>query len=65
MLLYVITLKVKNMVRKLMRIGNSVGVTLDRKMLRSIGLDGTTWLTIEVDKNKKRILLRKRAENEW
>jgi len=48
-----------------MRIGNSVGVTLDKKMLRSIGLDGATWLTIEVDRNKKRILLRKREEDEW
>lgn len=53
------------MVRKLMRIGNSVGVTLDKKMLRNLGLDGITWLWVEVDKKGKRIIIRKRGENDW
>lgn len=53
------------MVRKLMRIGNSVGVTLDKKMLRSLGMDGITWLVIEADQRQKRIILRKRKDNEW
>lgn len=48
-----------------MRIGNSVGVTLDRKMLRQLGIDGATWVWVELDKNKKKILIRKRLENEW
>ncbi|KKQ41644.1 MAG: hypothetical protein US59_C0025G0007 [Candidatus Levybacteria bacterium GW2011_GWB1_37_8] len=53
------------MIRKLIRIGNSVGVTLDKKMLRSIGLDGITWVWIEPDKKKKSIIIRKRAEKDW
>jgi antitoxin component of MazEF toxin-antitoxin module len=53
------------MIRKLLRIGNSVGVTLDKKMLRAIDLDGSTFVAIEMSKNKKGILIRKRGENEW
>lgn len=53
------------MIRKLIRIGNSVGITLDKKMLKSIGMDGVSFLAIEIDKNKKRIIVRKREENEW
>jgi antitoxin component of MazEF toxin-antitoxin module len=53
------------MIRKLLRIGNSVGVTLDKKMLKAIGLDGATFVAIEMNKNKKGILIRKRCENEW
>lgn len=53
------------MVRKLLRIGNSVGVTLDKKMLRSLGMDGITWVWIDVDKNKKRIIIRTKEENDW
>lgn len=53
------------MVRKLIRIGNSVGVTLDRKMLRTLGMDGATWVWVEIDKSKKKIIIRKRKENEW
>jgi len=53
------------MIRKLMRIGNSVGVTLDKKMLRSLGMDGATWVWVEPDKNKKQIVIRKRDENDW
>jgi len=53
------------MVRKLLRIGNSVGVTLDKKMLNSVGLDGVTWVWIEPSKNKKGIIIRKREEKDW
>lgn len=53
------------MVRKLIRIGNSVGVTLDKKMLHELGMDGLTWVWVEPDKSKKKILIRKREENEW
>lgn len=53
------------MIRKLMRIGNSVGVTLDKRMLRRIGLDGATWIKIEPDIKKKIIILKKRADNDW
>jgi antitoxin component of MazEF toxin-antitoxin module len=53
------------MVRKLIRIGNSVGVTLDRKMLRMLGMDGLTWVWIEPDRDKKKIIIRKRGKNEW
>ncbi len=53
------------MVRKLTRIGNSVGVTLDRKMLRQLGMDGVTYVWIELDKSKRKIIIRKRSENEW
>lgn len=48
-----------------MRIGNSVGVTLDRKMLKALGMDGLTWVWVELDKSKKKIIIRKRDENEW
>lgn len=53
------------MIRKLMRIGNSVGVTLDKKMLRSLSMDGITWFVVEADPRQKRIILRKRKDNEW
>lgn len=53
------------MVRKLITIGNSVGVTLDKKMLLSIGLDGATYVVIELDKKGKGIIVRERKENEW
>lgn len=53
------------MVRKLIRIGNSVGVTLDKKMLRSLEMDGVTWVWIEPDKKGKKIIIRKRTENDW
>ncbi|MBI2031976.1 MAG: hypothetical protein HYT08_05175 [Candidatus Levybacteria bacterium] len=53
------------MVRKLLRIGNSVGVTLDKKMLRSLGMDGVTWVWIEPDKKHNTILIRKREETDW
>ena len=52
-----------NMIRKLIRIGNSVGVTLDKNMLKKLGMDGITWVWIEV--NKKRITIRKRKETDW
>ncbi len=65
MLLYVITLIADIMVRKLIRIGNSVGVTLNKKMLRTLGMDGITWVWVEPDKNKKKIIIRKRGKNEW
>lgn len=48
-----------------MRIGNSVGVTLDRKLLREVGLDGVTWIAIELDKKRKSIIIRKRKDAEW
>ena len=44
------------MVRKLIRIGNSNGITLDKRMLRDTGLDGLTYLAIEIDKQGKRII---------
>ena len=53
------------MVRKLMRIGNSVGVTLHKRMLRDLGMDGVTYLIVESDPRQKRIILRKRKTNEW
>ena len=53
------------MLRKLMRIGNSVGITLDKKMLRSLNLDGETYLWIEVDKKAKRIIVKKSGQNDW
>ena len=53
------------MIRKLMRIGNSVGVTLDKKMLHALGLDGVGELWVEPDKKGKRIIIRKREENDW
>lgn len=53
------------MIRKLMRIGNSVGVTLDKKMLRSLGMGGNTYVAIEADAKNRRIIVRKRKKNEW
>lgn len=48
-----------------MRIGNSVGVTLDKKMLRSLGMEGDSFVTIEADAKNKSIIVRKRKKNEW
>jgi len=53
------------MIRKLMRIGNSVGITLDKKMLRRLGMDGVTWVKVEPDIKKKIIVLKKRNDNDW
>lgn len=53
------------MVRKLIRIGTSHGVTLDKKMLKAVGLDGATYVVIEPDKNKKQILIRKKTDSDW
>nr|MBI5455453.1 hypothetical protein [Candidatus Levybacteria bacterium] len=53
------------MVRKVFRVGHSVCVTLDKKMLLSLGMDGLTQVWVEPDKNKKQIIIRKRSENDW
>lgn len=53
------------MVRKIFRVGHSVCVTLDKKMLSSLGMDGLTTVWIEPDKNKKQIIIRKRGKNDW
>ena len=53
------------MIRKLMRVGNSVGITLDKKMLNSLGMDGITWLWVEPDKDKKQIIIRLRTDKDW
>ena len=53
------------MVRKLIRIGTSHGVTLDKKMLKAVGMSGATYVVIEPDKNKKQILIRKKTESDW
>lgn len=55
----------QNMIRKVFRSGNSVVVTLDKKMLQAVGLDGITYVVIEPDKNKKQIIIRKREETDW
>ncbi len=53
------------MVRKVFRVGNSVCVTLDKKMLQALGLNGVTYVVVEPDKNKKQIIIRKKTENDW
>ena len=53
------------MVRKLMRVGNSMAITLDKRMLRDLGMSGTTYLWVEPDKNHKQVIIRKRNKNEW
>lgn len=53
------------MVRKLIKIGNSVGVTLDKKLLQNLGLDGVTWVWVEPNKGKKEIVIRAKTERDW
>jgi antitoxin component of MazEF toxin-antitoxin module len=53
------------MIRKIIRIGNSYGVTLDKKMLNSLGMEGSTWVWVEPSKNKKEIIIRKKQESDW
>ncbi|HSW47551.1 MAG TPA: hypothetical protein VLG67_00575 [Candidatus Saccharimonadales bacterium] len=53
------------MIRKLYKAGNSVVVTLDKKMLIALGMDGATYVVIEPDKNKKQIIIRKKTEKDW
>ena len=55
----------REMVRKIFRTGHSVCVTLDKKMLRDLGMDGTIYVWVEPDKQGKRIIIRKRKEGEW
>jgi hypothetical protein len=40
-------------------------VTLDKKMLQELGLNGVIYVVVEPDKNKKRIIIRKREETDW
>lgn len=40
-------------------------VTLDKRMLRDLGMDGVTYLIVESDPKGKRIIIRKRKEKEW
>lgn len=53
------------MIRKVFRVGHSVCVTLDKKMLRDSGMDGITYVWVEPDKHGKKIIIRKRKDNEW
>lgn len=53
------------MIRKLLRIGNSYGVTLDKRILRDVDLSSEKYLAIDVDKKSQRIIIRKRKNNEW
>lgn len=55
----------QTMIRKIFRSGNSVVVTLDKKMLSAVGLDGATYMVVEPDKNKKQIIIRKREKTDW
>ena len=54
-----------DMVRKLIRIGTSHGVTLDKKMLQAVKLDGASYVVIEADKNKKQIIIRAKKASDW
>ena len=54
-----------NMIRKIFRVGHSVCVTLDKKMLKDLGMDGTTYVWVEPDKKGESIIIRKRKNNEW
>lgn len=65
MLVHVGTKGGESVVRKIFRVGNSVCVTLDKKMLNSLGMDRLTSLWVEPDKKGKRIILRKRKDYEW
>lgn len=53
------------MIRKIIRIGNSVGITLDKKMLKQLGLDSVTYIKLEPDITRRRIIIKKRGKNEW
>ena len=53
------------MVRKVFRVGHSVCVTLDKKMLKELGMDGIEWVWVELDKKNKTILIRKRTDKDW
>ncbi len=53
------------MVRKVFRVGHSVCVTLDKKMLRELGMDGIEWVWIEPDNKGKKIIIRKRTDKDW
>lgn len=53
------------MVRKIFRVGHSVCVTLDKKMLSNLGMDGLTQVWVEPEKNKKHIIIRKRTQEDW
>ena len=53
------------MVRKIFKVGHSVCVTLDKKMLINLGMDGLTQVWVEPDKKGKRIIIRKRGKNDW
>ncbi len=53
------------MIRKIFRVGNSVCVTLDKKMLRELNMDSTLWVAVEIDKRKGQFIIRKKKDNEW
>jgi len=53
------------MIRKLIKIGNSYGVTLDKRILKETDLLNEKYLYVDVDKQGQRIIIRKRKQNEW
>ena len=53
------------MVRKVFRVGHSYCVTIPKKMLDETGLTYSDWAWVELDKTGKKIIIRKRKDNEW
>ena len=54
-----------DMVRKVFRVGHSYCVTIPKKMLGEVGLEYTDWAWVELDEQGKRIIIRRRRDNEW
>ena len=40
-------------------------MTLDKKLMREIGIEYNDWVWVEPDRQGKRIIIRKRRDNEW
>lgn len=53
------------MIRKIFRTGNSVCITLHKRMLRDLGMDNTIYVSVEADKKNKRIIIKKTKVGEY
>ena len=53
------------MIRKIFRTGHSYCVTLDKKMMKEARIESLNSVWVELDKKGKRIIIRRRRDNEW
>ena len=46
-------------IRKVMRVGNSIGVTIDRAILDRVGIKPGNWVVVQPEKRKGTLVIKK------